>query len=29
VRAMAFTPDGKSLITGDDSGTALVWDIGK
>jgi WD40 repeat protein len=29
VRAMAFTPDGQSLITGDDSGTALVWDIGK
>jgi WD40 repeat protein len=29
VRALAFTPDGKSLVTGDDFGTALVWDIGK
>jgi len=24
---MAFSPDGKMLVTGLESGTALVWDV--
>jgi hypothetical protein len=28
IRAMAFSPDGKRLLTGDHEGRVIVWDIG-
>jgi WD40 repeat protein len=27
IRALAFTPDGRSLVAGDEAGAALVWDL--
>ncbi len=27
VNAVVFTPDGRSVVTGSDDATALVWDV--
>ena len=27
VNAVAFTPDGRSIVSGSEDGTALVWDV--
>jgi WD40 repeat protein len=27
VSAIAFTPDGRSLVSGSEDGTGLVWDV--